>query len=391
MGGGFFFWVVTRLNNGYEFVNIFIPEKKNSGLTLLKFYSTKFNHSSEEEWKGKIESGQIFVNNLKIVDPDFLLSIDNLNKSAGSLKTTTAKHFQVCYRRPPWVEKSVPLFQPEHDIIYSDRDIIITFKRSGQPVMCSGSYQDHTLISMLRHHFQNNNIAPMHRLGRGTTGALVWGQTDHSKKSLAKQFQDRKVKKIYLALVSGLITAESLQHLETNDKQEYKIEAAIGEIQYEQLKLNKTLYAAVSSDDDNNNNNNNSSKKGKHSVSWVKILKLNPHDQTTLVQVRIETGRPHQIRIHMSYIGFPLVGDPLYVSGGRPKISKETLKEKHCNETSSQSVKQDKQEREDKKRVYALPGDCGYWLHSWQIQFTHPTTNEIVNFVCAPRALQLHP
>ena len=98
---------------------------------------------------------------------------------------------------------------------------------------------------------------------------------------------------------------------------------------------------------------------GKYSRSDIQVLQRTPH--STLVEVSILTGRPHQIRIHLAAAGFPLVGDPLYGVGGMPKSSLETQ---------------------------AVPGDCGYHLHAFRLGFTHPRTEDAIEVHCpAPNRL----
>jgi 23S rRNA pseudouridine1911/1915/1917 synthase len=99
---------------------------------------------------------------------------------------------------------------------------------------------------------------------------------------------------------------------------------------------------------------------GRPSISHVRVIRRLPEDNATLLEVTIPTGRPHQIRIHLSYAGFPLVGDPLYRSGGIPRAGA------------------------DDDEWAALPGETGYLLHSWKIRFPHPTRGEDVEIVCPP-------
>lgn len=89
-----------------------------------------------------------------------------------------------------------------------------------------------------------------------------------------------------------------------------------------------------------------------------------------MVQVEIQSGRPHQIRIHLSSIGHPLLGDPLYVAGGQPNCLH--------SEVVDQSFAEDGGYQRPMKPV---PGDCGYYLHAHQLVLHHPKTNEVVKII----------
>jgi 23S rRNA pseudouridine1911/1915/1917 synthase len=101
---------------------------------------------------------------------------------------------------------------------------------------------------------------------------------------------------------------------------------------------------------------------GRPSTSHVRVLRRFSERNASLVEVTIPTGRPHQIRIHLGYAGFPLVGDPLYGAGGRPRADA----------------------RGDEWTT--TPGATGYLLHSWKIGFPHPPLDEYVEVVCPPPA-----
>jgi 23S rRNA pseudouridine1911/1915/1917 synthase len=101
---------------------------------------------------------------------------------------------------------------------------------------------------------------------------------------------------------------------------------------------------------------------GRPSVSHVRVLRRYPGRNASLVEVTIPTGRPHQIRIHLAYAGYPLVGEPLYQAGGLPRdegIDDEWM---------------------------TTPGATGYLLHSWKIGFPHPVSGDDVEVVCPPPA-----
>ncbi|KAH9322379.1 hypothetical protein KI387_017018, partial [Taxus chinensis] len=107
----------------------------------------------------------------------------------------------------------------------------------------------------------------------------------------------------------------------------------------------------------------------KPAESRVVVLSRDENRNCSLVEVEIYTGRPHQIRIHLSYIGHPLVGDPLYVVGGRPLILSE-----NCCE--SYNVEDFAEDGGYERPLNAVPGDCGYHLHARRLLFHHPTSDE---------------
>ena len=95
----------------------------------------------------------------------------------------------------------------------------------------------------------------------------------------------------------------------------------------------------------------------------------------TIVEVRIPTGRAHQIRIHMAYLGHPLVGDPLYVSGGQPRPAADALLADAPSTDAAAGVAEARP---------PLPRDCGYHLHAWRVELPHPTSGERVSFEAPP-------
>ena len=90
---------------------------------------------------------------------------------------------------------------------------------------------------------------------------------------------------------------------------------------------------------------------------------LQRHAQTTLLEVVILTGRPHQIRIHLAFMGYPLLGDPLYAVGGVAQFVEGAM---------------------------AVPGDCGYWLHAYRLGFTHPRTGALMDWISPPLPPLVH-
>ena len=123
----------------------------------------------------------------------------------------------------------------------------------------------------------------------------------------------------------------------------------------------------------------------KDALSFLRVVKRDLEADTAIVEVEIPTGRPHQIRIHMAYIGHPLVGDPLFLSGGipdlRPKLFPVRKKEDEDMDTDDEGD----YDLEDGVLRVPLPRDCGYSLHAYQIILEHPMhRGEKMTFIAMP-------
>ncbi|HZX50804.1 23S rRNA pseudouridine(1911/1915/1917) synthase RluD [Pseudomonas sp. XK-1] len=183
-----------------------------------------------------------------------------------------------------WVAQDIAL-----DIVYEDEQILVINKPAGLVVHPAAGHADGTLLNALLHHVPDIINVPragiVHRLDKDTTGLMVVAKTIEAQTRLVDQLQKRTVSRIYECIVIGVITSGG------------KISAPIGRSSSQRQRM------AVSDG-------------GKPAVSHYRVLeRFRSHTHT---RVKLETGRTHQIRVHMSHIGYPLVGDPVY--GGRFRI-----------------------------------------------------------------------
>ncbi len=290
-------------------------KSSDAGQTVLDFYSHRYRHSSAEEWKARIKLGQVLLNKRPVTTATILQAQDQLD-----------------YYRQPWIEPEVPL---EFDVLYQDQDLIVVNKPLGLPVMPGGGFLEHTLLWQLKKHYPHNTPVPIHRLGRGTSGLLLLARSPLAKSYLTQQMRDSTVKqnnnqinKVYRVLVSGDSIRDNLT-----------IKQPIDQVPHPVLGY---IYGATSS--------------GKYAHSECQVIKR--YRNCTLLEVKIFTGRPHQIRIHLAAAGYPLLGDPLYVIGG-----------------TFAKIKPDQES-------IPVPGDCGYFLHAYRLSFVHPRTLQQINFHC---------
>ena len=173
------------------------------------------------------------------------------------------------------------------DIIYQDADLAVLNKPAGVVVHPGAGHASGTLVNALLHHLDDlsgggGELRPgiVHRLDRGTSGLMVVAKHDAAHRELSRQFRDREVEKEYIALVWGVVHAGR------------RIDAAIGRDPIHRTKMSARA------------------KRAREAVTRVTRARQMPH--LTLCQVSIQTGRTHQIRVHLSAIGHPIVGDALY-------------------------------------------------------------------------------
>lgn len=215
-------------------------------------------------------------------------------------------------------ESNVEPTKMELDIVYEDNDIIIINKPSGLVVHEGAGNHNNTLVNGLMYYTTSlsdgqNTSRPgiVHRLDKDTSGLLIVAKNNKAEEELGKMFKEHTITREYIALVCGTIL---------NDK--IKIDAPIGRDPKNRLRMSVTP---------------NNSKKA---ITHLTVLKR--YKEYTLVKLRLETGRTHQIRVHMKYINHPIYNDPVY--------SKECI------------------------------SDFGQFLHSYSMDFNHPITKEHMHF-----------
>ncbi len=212
-----------------------------------------------------------------------------IHKEAGTPKQKVWGNEQILIR--PYLHASETKHKAEAielDIIFEDEQLIVINKPAGLVVHPGNGNWHGTLLNALLHHAEQLNHIPragiVHRLDKETSGLLVVAKTIASQTSLVRQLHDHSVKREYLALVFGEVQADG------------DVNAPIGRHPTQRTKM-----AII--------------EKGKKARTHYKIL--DEFEGCTLLQCSLETGRTHQIRVHMHTIGHPLVGDPVY--SGRPK------------------------------------------------------------------------
>ncbi len=274
-------------------------EKQRLDLYLLE---TEFKDKSRSFVQNLIKGEHVLVNDLKV-------------KTGYILKTGD----EVTIFDVEPVKLDLKPVNLNLDILYEDEHLLVINKPEGLVVHPASSYHEPTLVHGLMHQVEslssiNGVIRPgiVHRIDKDTSGLLVVAKTDEAHQNLSEKLKNHEIKRTYLALVYHDFTEE-----------EGTITAPIGRHPKNRLKM------TVIED-------------GKHAVTHFKVLKRFDK-KYTLISCELETGRTHQIRVHMAYINHPIVGDPLY--GPKQVIS-----------------------------------DHGQFLHATKLSFEHPIKKEYMTF-----------
>lgn len=276
-----------------------------SGQRLDKYLAEEMTDLSRSRIKELVQAGEVLVNG---------------KKSKVSYKVQKGDLIQVTVLplEPLALEaENIPL-----DIVYEDEDVIVVNKPQGMVVHPAAGHPSHTLVNALLYHTRDLADSPegfrpgiVHRIDKDTSGLLMVAKNAAARESLEKQLAAKSNKRQYLAIVHGNFAEE-----------EGTIDAPIGRNPKDRKQM-----AVV--------------EKGKSAVTHFRVLEQ--YQGYSLVECQLETGRTHQIRVHMAYIGHPLAGDPLY--GPRK----------------------------------TLPGH-GQFLHAKTLGFEQPSTGEWLEFSVQP-------
>ena len=277
----------------------YIVKQEEQGKRLDAYVSNQNNELTRTAVQRLIEQEKILVNGKKQKVAYKVTEGDTITIEETEAKTIELK------------AQEIPI-----DIIYEDNDIIVVNKPKGMVVHPANGNPDGTLVNAIMAICKDSlsgiggEIRPgiVHRLDKDTSGLLIVAKNDKAHVNMSEQIKNHEVKKTYIALVRGIVK-----------ENEATIDMPIGRSRSDRKKM------AVD-------------KNGRNAVTHIKVLKR--YDKYTLLEINIETGRTHQIRVHLSHIGYPIIGDYTYSNG---------------------------------KNEFGVVGQC---LHAKSLEFKHPITGK---------------
>lgn len=253
-------------------------EAVKDNIRIDQYLATELNISRSKIQK-LMKQEKILVNN-KIVTNSYLVKIGDIIFIDDDLDFTIT------------LEKEyIPL-----DIVYEDEYLLVVNKESGMVVHPAPGNYHGTLVNALLYKFSlsnENTIRPgiVHRIDKDTSGLLVVAKEDKTHELLSNMIKEKKIERIYYALVDGIIPHET-----------------------------GTIDAPIGRDTENRQKMKVTDINSKNAITHFKVLKRFSSTNQTLIECKLETGRTHQIRVHMAYIGYPIYNDPVY---GKRKTTTE--------------------------------------------------------------------
>lgn len=256
----------------------FLVAPEESGVRIDRYLSEKVEEMSRSYLQKLLKDDRIHVNNGQI---------------KSNYKVQSGDHIVVDIPEPEVLDilpEDIPL-----DILYEDEDVLVVNKPKGMVVHPSAGHISGTLVNAVLYHCEgklsgiNGVMRPgiVHRIDKDTTGALLVCKNDNAHKALAEQLKEHSVRRRYRAVVAGNIKED-----------EGTVEGPIGRHPTDRKKM------AINH------------KNGKEAITHYRVLER--FGNYTYIECRLETGRTHQIRVHMTSIGHPLLGDEVYGSGKNP-------------------------------------------------------------------------
>ena len=288
-------------------VQEFVVEAEQAGERLDRYLTLIYADQSRSFFQKLIKGGNVSVNGKAVTKSGYVVDVSDVVTASIPEAQSVAIEAE-----------DIPL-----DILYEDADVLIVNKPKGMVVHPSAGHYSGTLVNAIMYHCSdslsgiNGEIRPgiVHRIDMDTTGALIVCKNDTAHTDIAEQIKEHTVTRRYRGIVCGVVKED-----------EGTIEGAIGRHPTQRKKM------AINE------------KNGKPAITHYKVLQR--FAKYTYMEFQLETGRTHQIRVHMASIGHPLLGDELY---GNPKN-------------------------------LAMKGLQGQTLHAMIIGFVHPTTHEYMEF-----------
>jgi len=300
-----------------------VNANKYVGVRLDKYISLNLLHLSRSKIKFLINKNKVLVNGLN-KDPDYKITFDDKIKVIEEIKNET-------YLKGENIKLN---------IVYEDKDLIVIDKPAGLVIHPGAGNQSGTLVNALINHcgesfsFVGENQRPgiVHRIDKDTSGLVVVAKNDFIHANLSYQFSKHSIKRKYVAICWGVITPPK-----------------------------GTISSLISRSDRNRKKMKSSKIRGKEAITHYKTLKMlkdkKNNNIASVVECQLETGRTHQIRVHLSEKGHPVFGDKVY--GRSPMKKLKTLSEENI------------------KQINNLPGQA---LHAQFLEFYHPRKEKNISF-----------